>query len=55
MMYRLDRDITQKDMADLLGATQKQICEWENGVRKPTKLREKQIMDFLSQRPRNET
>lgn len=44
LQFRLEYKLTQGQLAEKLGATQAQICEWETGVRAPTTLRIKDIV-----------
>lgn len=41
--YRAKHDLSQARLAKLLKVTQSQLCKWELGTHKPSKLRLKQL------------
>lgn len=34
--YRINKELSQKDLAELLGKTKNAVSNWENGVNKPS-------------------
>jgi DNA-binding XRE family transcriptional regulator len=45
LRLRMEMALTQKEASEMFGCTQSQICKWENGLHKPSKLRNKQLED----------
>jgi len=50
---RLDLDLLQKDVAEIIGVTEVTISNWENNKNKPPSRYLKKIIDFLGYHIRN--